>query len=72
MTREQHIEWCQKRALEYVDLGDLNGAVASFQSDLMKHPETNQHEVVLALMRLRAEGHLTSAEDVRKFIEDVT
>lgn len=71
MTREEHIEWCRKRALEYVDMGDLNGAMASIQSDLTKHPETRQHEAILTLVRLRAGGQLPAAGDVRKFIEGV-
>lgn len=41
MTREQHLAWCKQRALEYVDAGDLAQAVASMDSDLRKHPETD-------------------------------
>lgn len=40
MTREEHLAFCKKRALEYVEIGDLAGAQASMGSDLMKHPET--------------------------------
>ena len=40
-TRAEHLAWCKERALEYVDRGDLAGAVASMMSDLQKHPETN-------------------------------
>lgn len=40
MTRQEHLDWCKKRALEYVDHGDLQNAVASMMSDLRKHPET--------------------------------
>ncbi len=40
ITRQEHLEWCKQRALEYVDAGDLQGAFASFASDTSKHPET--------------------------------
>jgi hypothetical protein len=39
-TRAEHLQWCKDRALEYVELGDLDNAIASMQSDLNKHPET--------------------------------
>lgn len=40
-TREEHLAWAKKRALEYVDAGDLANAVASMGSDLQKHPHTH-------------------------------
>jgi hypothetical protein len=36
-TREQFLDWAKKRALEYVDSGDLLGAYASMASDLGKN-----------------------------------
>lgn len=39
-TRKEHMQWCKKRALEYVSAGDLMNAVASMTSDLGKHDET--------------------------------
>ena len=39
MTRYEHIEWCKQRALEYVEIGDLDQAVSSMISDLLKHEE---------------------------------
>ena len=41
MTRDEHLAWCKRRALEYVDAGDLTNAVASMGSDLKKHPDTD-------------------------------
>jgi len=38
MTRAEHLAWAKKRALEYVELGDLPNAVVSMVSDLGKHP----------------------------------
>lgn len=40
MTRDEHMAWCKKRALEYLDAGDITNAVTSMMSDLSKHPET--------------------------------
>ena len=41
MTRDEHLLWCKRRALEYVDAGDLTHAVASMASDLKTHPDTD-------------------------------
>ena len=43
ITREEHLEWCKRRALAYVAAGDLLNACASMMSDIPKHPETQQH-----------------------------
>jgi hypothetical protein len=40
MTRQQHLEWCKKRAHEYLARGDVENAIASMLSDLNKHDET--------------------------------
>jgi hypothetical protein len=40
LGRAEHIEWCKRRALEYVDRGHLQGAVFSMINDLRKHRET--------------------------------
>jgi hypothetical protein len=42
MTREEHLQWCKDRALQYVDENDLPQALASMMSDLSKHDETKQ------------------------------
>ena len=44
MTRIEHLEWCKKRALEYLDRGDVMNAVTSMLSDLNKHDETKLDE----------------------------
>lgn len=53
MTRDEHLAWAKKRALEYLDAGDLLNAVASIGSDLDKHPELgcNAHLLMLGAMR---------------------
>ncbi len=40
MERQEHLQWCKDRALEYLDRGDLVNAIASMLSDLSKHDET--------------------------------
>jgi hypothetical protein len=37
VTRDEHLAWCKRRALEYVDAGDPTHAVASMASDLKTH-----------------------------------
>ena len=43
MNREEHLKWCKDRASEYLDQGDVGQAMASFISDMGKHPETASH-----------------------------
>lgn len=68
MTRSKHLEWCKKRALEYVDRGEMNDAYASMTSDLRKHPETKGHAAIVEGMQMLMNGHLSSADKMRKFI----
>ena len=52
-TRKEHVNWCKRRALEYVEAGDFNQALASMGSDLNKHKETEDHPaMVLGLQML--------------------
>ena len=39
-SRAEHLAWCKRRALEYLDAGDGDQAITSMMSDLNKHPET--------------------------------
>ena len=41
MTRDEHIAWCKKRAIEYVEAGNLSHAVANMASGLKTHPDTD-------------------------------
>lgn len=41
-SRAEHLEWCKKRAIEYLDKHDVANAVTSMLSDLSKHPETEK------------------------------
>jgi Tfp pilus assembly protein PilF len=39
-TPREHLNWAIERALEYFDQGDRQNALASFLSDVRKHPGT--------------------------------
>jgi hypothetical protein len=43
MTRDEHLERCKKRALEYIEAGDSRQAFTSMMSDLGKHPGLENH-----------------------------
>jgi hypothetical protein len=68
-ARTEHLAWCKKRALEYVDAGDLRQAFTSMASDLGKHSETQNHSAIQLGTMLIFGGHLSTAHEMRKFIE---
>ena len=68
MSRQEHLDWCKKRAFEYVDIGDLENAFSSMLSDLGKHPETQNHIGIKLGMMLMMSHMLDSQEKMRKFI----
>jgi hypothetical protein len=69
MTRKEHIDWAKERALEYADSGDLQGAFASFQSDMAKHDETRNHITLPLFSQLYIGEHLNTPEKMRDCIE---
>ena len=70
MTRQEHLDWCKKRAHEYLDHGDVPNAVTSMMSDMNKHPETAIKDggSILSILGLRAaaSGDLSEA---RRYID---
>jgi hypothetical protein len=72
MTRAEHIDWCKQRALAYVDAGDLHNAFASLNSDLGKHPDTQNHGAIELGMMLMIGGHLDTPKRMREWIEGVS
>ena len=68
VTREEHLEYCKKRALEYLDVGDIAQAGASFGSDMSKHPETRDHSALPLMFKMQFSGLLNTVEEMRKFI----
>ena len=69
MTRDEHLKWCKDRALEYVDNDDLNQAMASMMSDLGKHEGTAGHAAGPLMFSMFANGMLSTASEMRQFIE---
>ena len=63
MDRQEHLDWCKQRALKYVDMGDVNQALASMMSDLGKHDETRS-SVGICMLGLME----TSEAGMRNFI----
>jgi hypothetical protein len=69
MTRQEHLEWCKQRALEYIEDGDVQNAFTSMASDLGKHSETASHVgIELGMMQMMA-GLLNTPDQMRYFIE---
>lgn len=69
MTRDEHLAWAKQRALEYVEAGDLQSALASVGSDLNKHPETADHAGIRLGVMLMVAGHLSTKDEMRRHIE---
>lgn len=67
-SRTEHLEWCKQRALEFLDKGDLDQALASFASDMSKHPETGDHPMLDRGMTLLMTRQLDTDQQIREFI----
>lgn len=69
MTRDEHLQWCKDRALEYVDIGELQNAFASMVSDLSKHEKTVGHSGIGLGMLMLVAGLLGTRSEMRDWIE---
>jgi len=69
MTRNEHLQWCKNRVLEYVDANEMEQALASMCSDLNKHPETAGHIGCQFGMIQMISGGLKKQNEMRNFIE---
>jgi len=67
MNRAEHIDWAKERALAYLP-GDVPNAMASWVSDLGKHPET-EHHASIELLGMHALSGLLDARTCRELIE---
>ncbi len=68
MNRDEHLQWCKDRAMEYAKTGDTTNAIASMLSDLRKHPETENHPGSRLMASLMFAGLLSTRQEVEKFI----
>lgn len=67
MTRDEHVEWCKKRAREYLDRGDVKNAIASMLSDMRKHPDCGVNSALEMLGLMEAINN--DMAGARRFIE---
>lgn len=68
MTRAEYLQWVKDRALAYLP-HDLTNALSSFISDMRKHPELASHPALELTGQLLANGHLSTAKQMRDHIE---
>jgi hypothetical protein len=69
MTKDEHLEWAKKRALEYLDAGDTSNALTSMMSDMRKHPDLKNHPgLEIGVMFLFLPGWIGNAPEVRRWI----
>lgn len=69
MTREEHLEWAKKRALEYVDAGEPGQGFTSMLSDMRKHPELENHPGnLMGAGFMLLPGWISNAAEVRRWI----
>lgn len=69
-SRKEHLEFCKQRAFEYIEKGDLTQAWGSFMSDMAKHEETRNHPFLDTAVLLISDGHYSTKESLKKFIND--
>lgn len=67
--RQQHLDWCKQRALQYCDIGDTTSAWSSMVSDMSKEPETAEHAAIELGNMLFFGGHLSTVLQMREFIQ---
>ena len=70
--RQEHLDWCKKRAFEYCDSGDWQGAVSSMASDMGKHQDTQSHPGVALMLQMMISGFINDVNSTRKFIDGFT
>ncbi len=69
-TRAEYVAWAKRRALEYLDVGEIEQAYTSMASDLQQHDELRNHPAIQLGLLLLLGGHLSTVREMRKFIED--
>ena len=67
MTRDEHLDWCKKRALEYLP-DNPREAASSMISDLRKHEELADHIGLELGVQLLFGGFLERPKEVEDWI----
>jgi len=69
MTRDEHLAWAKRRALEYLPHNPRN-AFTSMISDLRKHPELVDHTaIMMGVGLMMVPGWIDNVGEVRRFVE---
>ena len=69
MTRDEHLEFAKKRALEYLDRGDVRNGFTSMLSDLGKHDELKDHVgCKMGVGFMLVPGWIDNPTEVRRWI----
>jgi len=71
MTRQEHLDCAKKRALEYCDRGELQHALDSLISDILKNPETYNYALMESFIARWMEGKLDTKKAMRELINSV-
>jgi hypothetical protein len=66
---QEQLEFAKQRAMQYIELGDVQNAYTSFASDMESHPETRGHSALDLGLVLMITGNLLTPEQMKKFIE---
>lgn len=69
MNRQEHLQWCKDRAMALLYNDDINGAYASFNSDMSKHIETSNHLALEKGMTLLISNNLSTKDQMKQWIE---
>ena len=72
MTRDEHLEFAKRRALEQVEMGDVHHALWTFASFLNLHGETRNHPLILQGSMMLKAGTIDTPELMRSFILDTS
>lgn len=67
MDRKKYVELCKVRALEYLDKGDLDLAVASMIGDMNQRDDTAVAPILSQVAMIHLISH--NARGIRNFIE---
>lgn len=69
MTRDEYLAERKKRALEYMDAGDVEHAFTEMTNNLSHHPELKNHPgITIGIGMLLVPGWISDREKVRRWI----
>jgi hypothetical protein len=70
MTDDEYLEWCKKRALEYIAAHDPRQAFTSMLSDLRKRDSFANHPgATIGVGFMMLDGWIDNPAEVRRWIE---